>query len=109
MYVGSTVDFSGSDAAILRTDLTTENSKIIRTRQYNDIELIEPDFVGLFEYGDFVFFVFRELSIERSLSGEKAVISRIARVCKNDAGGVHILKENWTSFLKARLVSKKVI
>lgn len=29
--------------------------------------------------------------------------SRIARVCKNDPGGTHILKDNWTSFIKARL------
>lgn len=33
----------------------------------------------------------------------QVVYSRIARVCKNDAGGDHILRENWTSFLKARL------
>lgn len=31
------------------------------------------------------------------------VYSRIARVCKNDARGQVMLKENWTTFLKARL------
>ena len=31
------------------------------------------------------------------------VYSRIARVCKSDPGGTHILKDNWTSFVKARL------
>lgn len=31
------------------------------------------------------------------------VYSRIARVCKSDSGGEHILKDNWTSFVKARL------
>lgn len=29
--------------------------------------------------------------------------SRIARVCKNDQGGELMLKDNWTTFLKARL------
>lgn len=31
------------------------------------------------------------------------IYSRIARVCKNDAGGQLMLKENWTTFIKARL------
>lgn len=31
------------------------------------------------------------------------VYSRIARVCKNDNGGQQILRENWTTFMKARL------
>jgi hypothetical protein len=33
----------------------------------------------------------------------KAIFSRVARVCKNDAGGTHSLSAKWTSFLKARL------
>lgn len=87
MFIGSTVDFSGSDSAIFRTDLAVENSKILRTRQYNQVELFEPNFVGSFEHGEFVYFVFREIAIEAaSLSGRKIKYSRIARVCKNDAG-----------------------
>lgn len=87
MYIGSSVDFSSSDSAILRTDLSTENSKILRTRQYNEIELFEPSFVGSFEHGEFVYFVFREISIEAvSMTGSRSIVSRIARVCKNDAG-----------------------
>ena len=31
------------------------------------------------------------------------VYSRVARVCKNDAGGQLILKDTWTTFAKARL------
>lgn len=132
MFVGSTIDFSGSDSVILRTDLSSENTRSLRTKQYNDIELYDPQFVGSFEHGEYVYFVFREISIEMaSFGGTKAIYSRIARVCKNDAGnlsilkrlkaiitnslilfarssmtgGEHILKENWTSFYKARLVS----
>ena len=33
----------------------------------------------------------------------KSVFSRVARVCKNDAGGTRSLNAKWTSFLKARL------
>ena len=33
----------------------------------------------------------------------KVVYSRIARVCKSDPGGEHMLKDNWTSYVKARL------
>jgi chondroitin sulfate proteoglycan 4 len=87
MYIGSTVDFSSSDSAILRIDLSTDSSKILRTRQYNEIELFKPDFVGSFEHGEFVYFVFREISIEAvSQQGSREVISRIARICKNDTG-----------------------
>jgi chondroitin sulfate proteoglycan 4 len=31
------------------------------------------------------------------------IYSRIARVCKNDSGGQFMLKDNWTTFMKARL------
>lgn len=33
----------------------------------------------------------------------KAVYSRVARVCKQDTGGKHILSQNWATYLKARL------
>lgn len=86
MFVGSTIDFSGSDSVILRADLSVESSKILRTKQYNDLELFDPQFVGSFEHGEFVYFVFREMSIEAASFGMKAIYSRIGRVCKNDAG-----------------------
>lgn len=31
------------------------------------------------------------------------IYSRIARVCKSDPGGERVHKDNWTSFVKARL------
>jgi chondroitin sulfate proteoglycan 4 len=86
LFIGSTINFSGTDSAIVRADLSIENSKILRTIQYNEREFIEPQFVGSFEHGDFIYFVFRELSIEASSFGSKAIYSRIGRVCKNDAG-----------------------
>lgn len=105
MYIGSTVDFSSTDSAILRADLSLENSKILRTRQYNENELYQPiNFVGSFEHGEFIYFIFREISIEDvSLIGTRKIVSRIARVCKNDQGGIHFGRDNWSSFKKARL------
>lgn len=92
MFVGSTIDFSSSDAVILRADISSDNTKSLRTKQYNDIELYGlPQFVGSFEHGDFVYFVFREVSIELASFG-KVIYSRIARVCKNDAGNLSFLK-----------------
>ena len=31
------------------------------------------------------------------------IYSRIARICKNDNGGQLMFKDNWTTFVKARL------
>jgi len=104
MFVGSPTDFSGSDPAILRADVSQgmSEARMLRTNQYNSKWLNDPQFVGSFESGEFVYFIFRESAVEYINCG-KVVYSRIARVCKSDSGGVHILKDNWTSFLKARL------
>lgn len=38
------------------------------------------------------------------LLSHQVVVSRVARVCKNDLGGSpRVLEKQWTSFLKARL------
>ncbi|XP_058117992.1 semaphorin-5B [Anopheles ziemanni] len=103
LFVGSTTDFSGLDSAILRADITQNSSRILRTVQYNSLWLNEPQFVGSFEHGGFIYFVLREAAVEYMNCG-KSIYSRIARVCKNDPGGTPgILKDNWTSFVKARL------
>ncbi|PIO54839.1 hypothetical protein TELCIR_23786 [Teladorsagia circumcincta] len=62
----------------------------------------EPQFVGSFDVGEHVYFFFREIAIE-SGGPERSVYSRVARVCKKDIGGRVVLRQVWTSFLKARL------
>lgn len=62
----------------------------------------ETNFVGSFDVGEYVFFFFRETAVEFMNCG-KAVYSRVARVCKQDTGGKHILSQNWATYLKARL------
>ncbi|CAH1153476.1 unnamed protein product [Phaedon cochleariae] len=98
-YFGGPTDFSGSDSLISKSVGAT----ILRTKQYNPYWLNEPQFVGSFESDRFVYFLFREAAVEFINCG-KSVYSRIARVCKNDRGGEHaMLRDNWTTFLKARL------
>jgi semaphorin 5 len=100
-YIGSAIDFSSNDHAIYRM-AGSKFERMLRTEQYNALWLTKPDFVASFETDRFVYFLFREAAVEAVNCG-KAVYSRIARICKNDNGGKLFLKDNWTTFLKARL------
>lgn len=91
LFVGSPTDFTGADPAILRADVAKvrlncdvsnkgcsqyltkhifilqegkEANRIIRTDQHNSFWLNSPQFVGSFEAGEFVYFVFRESAVE---------------------------------------------
>ncbi|KAK7077865.1 Semaphorin-5A [Halocaridina rubra] len=99
-YVGTTTDFSGRDPAFMRSLGPGER---LRTPQSDLKWLSEPTFITSFESDNFVYAIFRENAIE-NLSCGKHIHSRISRVCKNDGGGTLVLKENWTTFLKARLI-----
>ena len=100
-YVASAIDFSSNDHAIYRMS-GGRFETTLRTDEYNALWLSRPDFVMSFETERFVYFLFRESAVEATNCG-KAVYSRIARICKNDKGGKILLKDNWTTFLKARL------
>ncbi|XP_060837417.1 semaphorin-5A isoform X2 [Rhopalosiphum padi] len=97
-FAGSPMDFSGADSAIVR-DL---GASYLRTKNYDAKWLNEPQFVGSFETDAYVYFLFRESAVEYINCG-KRVYSRIARMCKNDVGGQTMLRDNWTTFIKARL------
>ncbi|XP_012823712.1 sema domain, immunoglobulin domain (Ig), short basic domain, secreted, (semaphorin) 3F isoform X2 [Xenopus tropicalis] len=106
LYAGVQVDYMGTDSAIFRT---MGHKPPIRTEQYDSRWLNDPLFVGSlvvsessFKEDDKLYILFRE----RSLEGENgpALVSRIARVCLNDEGGLRSLVGKWTSYLKARLV-----
>ncbi|XP_061403912.1 LOW QUALITY PROTEIN: semaphorin-6D-like [Lethenteron reissneri] len=65
--------------------------------------LKEPVFVRVLEHGQHVYFFFTEIAVELSSMG-KVLFSRVARVCKSDAGGSQrVLDGHWSSFVKARL------
>ncbi|NXO75512.1 SEM6A protein, partial [Sitta europaea] len=64
---------------------------------------LEPYFVQAVDYGNYIYFFFREIAVEYNSMG-KVVFPRVAQVCKNDMGGSQrVLEKQWTSFLKARL------
>ncbi|CAH2054373.1 unnamed protein product, partial [Iphiclides podalirius] len=102
-YAGTPTDFTSSDTAISRSQgAAPRDTVMLRTPQYDLNWLNEPQFVGSFEDDHFVYFVLREIAVEYMNCGT-AIYSRIARVCKNDSGGHRVMKDNWTTFLKARL------
>ncbi|KAJ8986267.1 hypothetical protein NQ317_009977 [Molorchus minor] len=99
-YYGGTTDFSGDFSLVSKSVGSTPT---LRTKQYNSFWLNEPQFVGSFESDKFIYFLFREAAVEYMNCG-KNIYSRIARICKNDRGGVQsMFKDNWTTFIKARL------
>jgi len=77
-------------------------SQPMRTEQHDSQWLNEPNFVKAIEYGDKVYFLFRETAVEYINCG-KRTYSRVGRVCKNDQGGMRVLRNTWTSFFKSRL------
>ncbi|XP_068170529.1 semaphorin-3D [Antennarius striatus] len=109
LYAGTSVDFMGANAAIFRSSVRGSAHHYIRT-EADHHWLNEPEFVASFSIPDTrspdddkLYFFFRERA-EGAGPRERRVYSRVARVCKNDAGGRRSLINRWTTFLKARLV-----
>uniref|UniRef100_K7GFT7 Semaphorin 6C n=1 Tax=Pelodiscus sinensis TaxID=13735 RepID=K7GFT7_PELSI len=101
LYSATVADFQASDAVIYRS--LSERSPVLRTIKYDSKWLREPHFLHALEYGNYVYFFFREISMEYTTLG-RVIFSRVGRVCKNDMGGSpRVLEKYWTSFLKARL------
>ncbi|XP_069756213.1 semaphorin-4G-like isoform X2 [Narcine bancroftii] len=53
---------------------------------------------------DKIYLFFTEKLGEESAFNGKPLISRVARICKSDEGGMRTLQRKWTSFLKTRIV-----
>lgn len=100
-YSATMTDFLASDAVIYRS--LGEGRPVLRTIKYDSKWLREPHFLHAIDFGNYVYFFFREISVEYTAVG-KVVFSRVGRVCKNDNGGSpRVLDRHWSSFLKARL------
>ncbi|XP_063044412.1 sema domain, transmembrane domain (TM), and cytoplasmic domain, (semaphorin) 6D, like isoform X2 [Engraulis encrasicolus] len=100
LYSATVADFLASDAVIYRS---MGDGSALRTIKYDSKWLKEPHFLHAVEYGQYVYFFFREIAAEHNNLG-KVVYSRVARICKNDIGGSQrVLEKYWTSFVKARL------
>nr|AAF60253.2 semaphorin-2a [Caenorhabditis elegans] len=105
VYSGIRTGMGGENHLIYRPPLTKNGKQLhasIRTIYSDNKWLNEPQFVGSFDVGQHVFFFFREIAHDNSF-GERIVHSRVARVCKKDIGGRNVLRQVWTSFVKARL------
>ncbi|PIC55187.1 hypothetical protein B9Z55_000564 [Caenorhabditis nigoni] len=105
VYSGIRTGMGGENHLIYRPPLTKNGKQLhasIRTIYSDNKWLNEPQFVGSFDVGQHVLFFFREIAHDNSF-GERIVHSRVARVCKKDIGGRNVLRQVWTSFVKARL------
>ncbi|XP_054550484.1 semaphorin-6A isoform X3 [Talpa occidentalis] len=100
LYSATVTDFLAIDAVIYRS---LGDSPTLRTVKHDSKWLKEPYFVQAVDYGNYIYFFFREIAVEYNTMG-KVVFPRVAQVCKNDMGGSQrVLEKQWTSFLKARL------
>ncbi|XP_076849510.1 semaphorin-3D isoform X2 [Brachyhypopomus gauderio] len=109
LYAGTASDFLGKDRAFGRSLGPPPDQHYIRTDISEDW-VNEAKFIAAHPIADTynpdddkIYFFFREASRDGSTM-DKAVLSRVARVCKNDVGGLRSLTNKWTTFLKARLV-----
>ncbi|KAM9655156.1 semaphorin-3G isoform 4-T4 [Morphnus guianensis] len=106
LYTGLTADFLGRDPGIFRS---TGTRSALRT-EVDQRLLNDPKFVAAHlipdnddRDNDKAYFFFTEKVMEAD-SKEHAIVSRVARVCVNDAGGQRVLVNKWSTFNKARLV-----
>ncbi|XP_037653724.1 semaphorin-3G isoform X3 [Choloepus didactylus] len=107
LYTGLTADFLGREAMIFRS----RGSRPALRSDSDQSLLHEPRFVAAARIpdntdqdNDKVYFFFSE-SVPSPDSGPGPVtVSRVGRVCVNDAGGQRVLVNRWSTFLKARLV-----
>ncbi|KAF7692549.1 hypothetical protein HF521_010159 [Silurus meridionalis] len=104
LYSATSINFLGTDMAM------TQHSVKIRTDPYS--WLIDPTFIGIKHVtkgmenpegdDDEIYLFFSETAVEYD-SYVKLDVSRVARVCKGDVGGLRTLQKRWSSFLKAQL------
>ncbi|XP_070763846.1 semaphorin-3D isoform X1 [Enoplosus armatus] len=108
LYAGTSSDFLGKDTTFTRSLGPPPDQHYIRTDISEDYWINEGRFISAHPIADTynpdddkIYFFFREMSWE---GNDKSILSRVARVCKNDVGGLRSLTNKWTTFLKARLV-----
>lgn len=110
LYTGTASDFLGKDSTFSRSLGPTPDQQYIRTDISEDYWINEGKFIAAHPIADTynpdddkIYFFFREASRDGNTK-DKSVLSRVARVCRNDVGGLRSLTNKWTTFLKARLV-----
>ncbi|KAA8590188.1 hypothetical protein FQN60_014122 [Etheostoma spectabile] len=108
LYAGTSSDFLGKDTTFTRSLGPPPDQHYIRTDMSEEYWINEARFISAHAIADTynpdddkIYFFFREVSWE---GNGKSILSRVARVCKNDVGGLRSLTNKWTTFLKTRLV-----
>ncbi|XP_072524426.1 semaphorin-4E [Salminus brasiliensis] len=106
LFSATSINFLGSEPVVMRG-----SPEPIRT-DFKTSWLNEPNFIGMQHIAegeqspegddDKIYIFFSETAVEYD-SYSKLEVSRVARVCKNDMGGMRTLQRKWTSFVKARL------
>ncbi|XP_054537914.1 semaphorin-3G isoform X2 [Pan troglodytes] len=107
LYTGLTADFLGREAMIFRS-----GGPRPALRSDSDQSLLhDPRFVmaaripeNSDQDNDKVYFFFSETVPSPDGGSNHVTVSRVGRVCVNDAGGQRVLVNKWSTFLKARLV-----
>ncbi|XP_075719933.1 semaphorin-6B isoform X2 [Rhinoderma darwinii] len=100
LFTGTVTDFLAIDAVVYRS---LGHLPTLRSVKHDSKWFKDPYFVNAVEWKDHVYFFFREIAMEFNYF-EKVIVSRVARICKNDMGGSQrVLEKQFTSFLKARL------
>ncbi|KAJ8354676.1 hypothetical protein SKAU_G00222430 [Synaphobranchus kaupii] len=102
LYTGTVANFFG-DKPVISRFLSEKGQADLRL---DDTQgwLAEPTFISstFISSEDKVYYFFRETSMEYTFINDYT-ISRVAQVCKSDAGGNFILQKRWTTFAKAQL------
>uniref|UniRef100_H3D6M2 Si:ch211-129c21.1 n=1 Tax=Tetraodon nigroviridis TaxID=99883 RepID=H3D6M2_TETNG len=106
LYSATSINFLGSEPVVLRS------SDLALRTEFKSSWLNEPNFVYMDVVSesvdspdgddDKVYLFFSENAVEYDFY-TKVAVSRVARVCKGDVGGLRTLQRKWTSFMKARL------
>uniref|UniRef100_A0ACB8G817 Uncharacterized protein n=1 Tax=Sphaerodactylus townsendi TaxID=933632 RepID=A0ACB8G817_9SAUR len=103
LYTGTMNNFQGNEPIISRT---LGNRVVLKSDFFFTWLNADAAFVASFNIpsppdDDKVYFFFSETGEYDFF--DKMKVSRVARVCKNDAGGDKVLQKKWTTFLKAQL------
>uniref|UniRef100_A0A670JSM7 Sema domain-containing protein n=1 Tax=Podarcis muralis TaxID=64176 RepID=A0A670JSM7_PODMU len=101
LYTATQENVPGNESVITRT---LGSSSVLKNEHWMTGD---ATFVGSFNTqappnDDKVYFFFWETAKEYNFF-ENVIVSRVARICKNDVGGKTLLQKKWTTFLKAHL------
>ena len=112
LYTNKTANGPHIFASVIN-DYRSTNHILLRKRMADWEEFIatepnwlnKPTFLKLIEYGDKVYLFFQErASAVETGTGSSAIYARVAQVCANDiVTDSRILRNQWSSFVKARL------